>query len=145
MYLIIMWLSVMMRPWYGNAFCITKGQRSRPFMISLLLAWTSSLKRKCLHFQEIFIPGCTGSCHFWRNFYPWLHWKLSKWQLPLQPVMKISSKWPHYHFSVVMQTINSDKWVVSQPLIYVTNAGNIIGPGHFTRSASLGSYNFLKH
>ena len=30
---------------------------------------------------------------FWRNFHRWLHWKLSKWQLPVQPVMKISSKW----------------------------------------------------
>ena len=27
----------------------------------------------------------------------WLHWKLSKWQLPVQPMMKIPSKW-RYHF-----------------------------------------------
>ena len=38
---------------------------------------------------------------FWRNFYHWLHWKLSFWQLPVQPVMKISSKWRHSHFSVI--------------------------------------------
>ena len=36
---------------------------------------------------------------FWRNFNHWLHWKLSFWQLPVQPVMKISSKWRHFRFS----------------------------------------------
>ena len=36
---------------------------------------------------------------FWWNFHHWLHWKLSKWQLPVQPVMKISSKWRHFRFS----------------------------------------------
>ena len=29
---------------------------------------------------------------FWQNFHPWSHWKLSKWQLPVQPVMKIFFK-----------------------------------------------------
>ena len=38
---------------------------------------------------------------FWWNFHYWLHWKLSKWQLPVQPVMKISSKWRHFRFSEV--------------------------------------------
>ena len=28
-----------------------------------------------------------------------MHWKLSSWQLPVQPVMKISSKWQHFCFS----------------------------------------------
>ena len=36
---------------------------------------------------------------FWRNFNHWLHWKLSFWQLPVQPVMKISSKRRHFRFS----------------------------------------------
>ena len=36
---------------------------------------------------------------FWRNFHHWLHWKLSFWQLSVQPVMKISSKWRHFRFS----------------------------------------------
>ena len=36
----------------------------------------------------------------WRNFHHWLHWKLSFWQLPVQSVMKISSKWQHFCFSV---------------------------------------------
>ena len=32
------------------------------------------------------------------TFYHWLHQKLSKWQLPVQPVTKISSKWWHLLF-----------------------------------------------
>ena len=36
---------------------------------------------------------------FWWNFHHWLHWKLSFWQLSVQPVMKISSKWRHFRFS----------------------------------------------
>ena len=34
------------------------------------------------------------------NFHQWLHWKLSKWQLSVQPVMKISSKWWRLRFSL---------------------------------------------
>ena len=44
----------------------------------------------------------TKMSSFWRNFNHWLHWKLSFWQLPVQPVMKISSKWRHFRFSVVL-------------------------------------------
>ena len=43
----------------------------------------------------------TKMSSFWRNFNHWLHWKLSFWQLPVQPVMKISSKWRHFRFSAV--------------------------------------------
>ena len=42
----------------------------------------------------------TKMSSFWRNLHHWLHWKLSKWQLSVQPVMKISSKWQHFRFSV---------------------------------------------
>ena len=85
---------------------------------------------RCRRFDEIFITGCTKSCQndnfrcsqwlnfikmttfpfqctetempsFWWNFHHWLHWKLSKWQLPVQPVIKISSKWQHFRFSDV--------------------------------------------
>ena len=35
---------------------------------------------------------------FWWNIHHWLYWKLSFWQLPVQPVMKISSKWRPFHF-----------------------------------------------
>ena len=36
---------------------------------------------------------------FWRNFHHWLHRKLSFWQLSVQSVIKISSKWQHFRFS----------------------------------------------
>ena len=36
---------------------------------------------------------------FWWNIYHWLHQKLSKWQLLLQPMVKILSKWWHFYFS----------------------------------------------
>ena len=42
---------------------------------------------------------------FWRNFNHWLLWKLSFWQLPVQPVIKISSKWRHFRFSDCEVTI----------------------------------------
>ena len=42
----------------------------------------------------------TEMSSFCWNFHHWLHWKLSKWQLPVQPVIKISSKWRHFRFSV---------------------------------------------
>ena len=38
---------------------------------------------------------------FWQYFHHWLHWKLSCWQLPVQPMMKISSKWRHFRFSAL--------------------------------------------
>ena len=43
----------------------------------------------------------TKMSSFWRNFHHWLHWKLSFWQLPVQPVMNISSKWRLFRFSVL--------------------------------------------
>ena len=41
----------------------------------------SETKRKCHYFDEIFIAG--------------LYHKLSKWQLPMYPVTKMSAKWKH--------------------------------------------------
>ena len=37
---------------------------------------------------------------FWRHFRHWLHRKLSFWQLPMQPMTKMSSKWRYFRFSV---------------------------------------------
>ena len=45
----------------------------------------------------------TEMLHFGPNFRHWLHRKLSKWQLPVQPVMK-NSNWQYSHFSVVIGT-----------------------------------------
>ena len=44
-------------------------------------------------------PTETEMLSFWWNFHHWLHWKLSFWQLSVQPVMKISSKRRHFRFS----------------------------------------------
>ena len=41
-------------------------------------------------------------CHFDENFHHWLHWKLSEWQLPVQSVMKISTKWWYFCFSHII-------------------------------------------
>ena len=41
----------------------------------------------------------TKMSSFWWNFHHWLHWKLSKLKLWVQPIMKISSKWLSFHFS----------------------------------------------
>ena len=35
----------------------------------------------------------TEMLSFWQNFNHWLHQKLARWQLPVQPVIKIPSKW----------------------------------------------------
>ena len=50
-------------------------------------------------FQNIGFNTETEMLSFWWNLHHWLHWKLSKWQLPVPPVMKISSKWRHFRFS----------------------------------------------
>ena len=53
---------------------------------------------------------------FWWKFHHWLHRKLSFWQLSVQPVMKISSKWWHFRFSelnhinVILQWKRRRKW-----------------------------------
>ena len=54
----------------------------------VIMSWVSrhSLTRYCRHFDEIFIR---------------LHRKLSKWQLLVQTMMEISSKWQHFRYSVV--------------------------------------------
>ena len=60
----------------------------------------------------VLLPGFAINCtetemsSFWRNFRHWRHWKLSFWQLSVQPVMKISSKWWHFHFCVIAKPGN---------------------------------------
>ena len=51
--------------------------------------------------HEICIGTEMEMLSFWWNFHHWLHWKLSKWQLPVQSMMKISSKWWHLCLNVV--------------------------------------------
>ena len=44
---------------------------------------------------------------FWWNFHHFLHTKLSKWQLPVQPVMEISWRWQCFCFSDIDDLITS--------------------------------------
>ena len=50
-------LSVQMIQCVYVVFC-----RPRQSRLGRILTWCGSLKRKCLHFDEIFITGCTESC-----------------------------------------------------------------------------------
>ena len=65
---------------------------SRFYLVECWLNVRNALKRprKCLHFDEIIITGSTGSCQ--NDNFP-----------AVQPVMKISSKWRHFRFSVEPQ------------------------------------------
>ena len=51
----------------------------------------------------------TEMLSFWWNFRHWLHWKLSFWQLSVQPVTEFSSKW-HFHFSGSQSTDSGEYW-----------------------------------
>ena len=70
--------------------------------IKLLVIMTSWYHMVMLHALLVLCEGNkitkTKMSSFWQNFHHVLHWKLSKWQLSVQPVMKISSKW-HFCFS----------------------------------------------
>ena len=61
---------------------------------------SSLLLTKSLHVFVVYEAITeTKMSSFWWNFCHWLHWKLSKWWFPVQPVPKISSKWKHFCFS----------------------------------------------
>ena len=67
----------------------------------------------------------TEMSSFWRNFHHWLHWKLSFWQLSVQPVMKISSKWRHFPFSVMLVFGLISVSIIHILLGYFTGTGTI--------------------
>ena len=48
----------------------------------------------------------------WRNFHHQLRWKLSKRQLPVQSMMKISLKWQPFLLSAGLVWVPSHRWVV---------------------------------
>ena len=52
----------------------TSHYQSQCWQRPLMLFGTTTLKRKCRHFDEIFITGCTVSCHF-DNFQCSQWWK----------------------------------------------------------------------
>ena len=61
--------------------------------------------------KEVVVPE-TEILPFWWNFHYWLQCKLSFWQLPVLPMMEISSKW-HFQFSICVSSYNlaSAVWV----------------------------------
>ena len=59
----------------------------------------------------------TEMLSFWWNFNHWLHRKLSFWQLSVQPVMKISSKWRHFCLCY--------RETVTKTLIFETNTNTL--------------------
>ena len=58
------------------------------------------MARSIPNYNNVSLSTETEMSSFWRNFHHWLHRKLSKWQLSVQSVIKISSKWQHFRFSV---------------------------------------------
>ena len=60
----------------------------------------------------------TKMSSFWWNLHHWLHRKLSKWQLSVQPVMKLSSKWRHFRFSFKRWRLGQDRREMSQPIAW---------------------------
>ena len=73
-----------------------KPSLSEPMMVGLPTHICVTRPKKIRFYKYI---TETKMSSFWRNFHHWLHWKLSFWQLSVQPVMKISSKWRHFRFS----------------------------------------------
>ena len=70
--------------------------------LSLIEKWlpqaTQSLKRKCRHFDEILITGCTGSCHF-DNFQCSQWWKFHQNEDVSVSVIR-SHRWWMYAFAM---------------------------------------------
>ena len=67
----------------------------------------------------------TKMSSFWRNFNHWLHWKLSFWQLPVQPVMKISSKWRHISIARFVSQQRIMKFIPHEKHVYFKQMGDI--------------------
>ena len=70
-------------------------------VLSVLLATVRPNKYAqfmCCGLLLYFYTETEMSSFLW-NFHHWLHWKLSKWQLSVQTMMKISSKWRHFQFN----------------------------------------------
>ena len=77
-----------------------------------------------LYRMSIMVSHITGNAQsitktkmsFWRNFTHWLHWKLSFWQFPVQPMIKFSSNWS----CVVADRIIFSKYMPPMSLVVVS-------------------------
>ena len=96
------------------------------------------LSQVCISISPLFLHYSDVTCvstetemsSFWRNFHHWLHRKLSKWQLSVQSVIKISSKWQHFRFSVNPKSLISQRFI--QWLVQIINKETIKDPLHCT-------------
>ena len=96
--------------WLARLWCPTETIIRKSSAMSPSKLGGASLKRKCCHFEEHSITAAlevvilktsrTASDENRLNFNHWLHGKLSFCQHPVQPLMKISSKWRHFPLSV---------------------------------------------
>ena len=73
--------------------------------------------------STVFYNTETEMSSFWWIFHHWLHWKLSKRQLPVQPVIRIWSKWRHFRFSEHVTPSNENIFRVTGHL-----CGEFTGP-----------------
>ena len=80
--------------------------------------WSPSLKIHGLNSFEIYTE--TKMTSFCWKVHHWLHWKLSFWQLPVQPKMEVSSKWRHFRMGVwVWIIILHHYWRSPIPITYL--------------------------
>ena len=93
--------------WNGNVIKLTKFSS----MVALKVVNTKTPSAAIgEHFVKM-MTFPTEMSSFWQNFHQWLHWKSSIRQLPVQPLMKISSKWWHFRQLPVQSMMKiSSKW-----------------------------------
>ena len=107
---VIIWTNVYFLPIVSRStkFLARKYIRNVVFKISAILSWS----------QYAAIPWNTETkmSSFWRNLRHCPHWKLSKWQLPVQSMTKISSKW--WQFCSVLLSVchRSFVWRIYLPI-----------------------------
>ena len=103
-----------------DVFCVVVHQNNE-----LTKHWIAEWDWMCFHLDVVWVCILqmlnteTEMSSFWWNFHHWLHWKLSKWQLPVQPVMKISSKWRHFRFSECHISFNDMEWPLGIQCLWV--------------------------
>ena len=88
---------------YGLIFHIScwRLKEKLPVVTSSWRIWTNSLVITYFTIVNIYKHSkntVKEMSSFWLHFHHWLHWKLSKWHLPVEPVTKMSSKC-HFNFS----------------------------------------------
>ena len=81
---------------YDNDKCRTYGS-SQIIHTTHALFYHVRPNSRCRHFDEIVVTA-------------WLHWKLSKCQASVQPIMKVSSKMTDFRFCFWLISSNNPNW-----------------------------------